>query len=56
MVAVNPQCTSQKCNVCGHSAKEYRKTQAEFQCVSCGHMDHADSNATKNIRDLALAL
>lgn len=55
VIAVNPHCTSQKCNVCGHTAKENRKTQAEFTCVSCGHVENADINASRNIRDLAIA-
>ncbi|GAA3332419.1 hypothetical protein GCM10020331_092470 [Ectobacillus funiculus] len=56
VIAVNPHCTSQTCNVCGHTAKENRKTQASFKCVSCGHEDNADINASKkNIKDLAIA-
>ena len=55
VIAVNPQYTSQTCNKCGHVAKENRKTQSEFECVACGHMDNADLNASKNILALALA-
>ena len=55
VIAVNPQYTSQTCNKCGHVAKENRKTQSEFECVACGHMDNADLNASKNILVLALA-
>jgi putative transposase len=54
VVAVNPHCTSQKCNVCGHIAKENRNKQAEFKCVSCGHIENADINASRNIRDLVI--
>lgn len=50
---VNPQYTSQTCNMCGHTAKENRQTQSEFKCVACGHTDNADANAAKNIRDKA---
>ncbi|MFC6605363.1 IS200/IS605 family element RNA-guided endonuclease TnpB [Ectobacillus funiculus] len=55
VIAVNPYCTSQTCNVCGHTAKENRKTQSAFKCVSCGHEDNADRNASKNIKNLAIA-
>jgi putative transposase len=41
--------TSQRCSVCGHTAAENRRCQAAFRCVSCGHADHADTNAAKNI-------
>jgi putative transposase len=53
VMAVDPHCTSQKCYVCGHTAKENRKTQAAFMCVSCGHKANADHNAANNILDLA---
>lgn len=51
--AINPQYTSQKCNVCHHIEKANRPSQAVFRCVACGHTDHADINAAKNIRDTA---
>jgi putative transposase len=41
--------TSQTCPSCGQAAKENRATQARFECVSCGHADHADINAAVNI-------
>jgi putative transposase len=53
VMAVDPHCTSQKCHMCGHTAKENRKTQAAFKCVSCGHKANADHNAANNILDLA---
>ena len=46
---VPAQYTSQACNKCGHVAKENRKTQANFECVACGHRDNADINAALNI-------
>ena len=49
--AVNPKHTSQRCHACGHIARENRVSQAAFKCVLCGHVDHADVNAAKNIRD-----
>ena len=41
--------TSQTCSQCGHTARENRRSQAEFECLSCGHKGHADVNAAKNI-------
>lgn len=46
--------TSQTCHACKHVARENRVTQADFACVACGHTDHADVNAAKNIRDTAV--
>lgn len=44
-----PQNTSITCNVCGVIDKASRLSQSEFKCVACGHTDHADANASKNI-------
>jgi transposase len=41
--------TSQTCHACGHCAAENRESQAVFRCRACGHADHADVNAAKNI-------
>jgi putative transposase len=46
---INPAYTSQTCNACGHRAPENRESQAVFRCRACGHTDHADVNAAKNI-------
>ncbi|WNS78593.1 IS200/IS605 family element RNA-guided endonuclease TnpB [Domibacillus sp. DTU_2020_1001157_1_SI_ALB_TIR_016] len=54
VIAVDPRYTSQKCHSCGHTAKENRRTQATFICVSCGHSENADLNASRNIHDLAM--
>lgn len=48
---INPAYTSQTCNACMHVASENRQSQAVFRCVACGHSDHADINAAKNIAD-----
>ena len=46
---IDPAYTSQICNACGHCAAENRESQASFRCRACGHTDHADVNAAKNI-------
>ncbi|MCO5994497.1 RNA-guided endonuclease InsQ/TnpB family protein [Actinoallomurus rhizosphaericola] len=51
---VNPAYTSQICHACGHCVAESRESQAVFRCRACGHVDHADVNAAKNIRDIAV--
>ena len=55
VVRVPPAFTSQRCNPCGHTAKENRENQADFLCVSCGHSANADVNAAKNILAAGLA-
>lgn len=47
--------TSQECHACGHIARENRKG-SRFVCVCCGHEDHADVNAAKNIKQRAAGL
>ncbi len=49
VILINPANTSRACSMCNHIASENRQTQAEFQCVSCGHSENADFNAAKNI-------
>lgn len=49
LIKVNPQYTSQRCSICGETAKENRPDQSTFCCRRCGHQDHADINAAKNI-------
>jgi putative transposase len=46
---VDPRYSSQECNSCGHRAAENRPSQSIFRCVNCGHSDHADLNASKNL-------
>jgi putative transposase len=46
---VNPRHTSSTCYQCGHVDQKNRVIQAVFRCCSCGHEDHADSNAALNI-------
>ena len=52
---VNPAYTSQTCNACKHIARESRKSQADFECVACGHQDNADVNAARNIAERSTA-
>ena len=55
VIAVDPVNTSRECAVCGHVAAASRPSQARFQYVACGHTDHADLNAARNIRRRGLA-
>lgn len=49
VIAVPPRNTSQTCPACNHISAENRKTQSKFECVECGHTEHADLNAALNI-------
>lgn len=49
VVTVDPKHTSQTCSACGVVDARSRKNQAAFECISCGHRDHADTNAAKEI-------
>jgi transposase len=48
LIKVEPAYTSQTCHACGVIDAASRKGQV-FHCVHCGHEDHADVNAAKNI-------
>jgi len=50
---VDPRNTSRTCPVCGHCAKENRKTQAWFVCTSCGFAGPADVIAAGTIASRA---
>ena len=56
VIAVPAVNTSRRCSDCGHVAKENRESQAVFLCQSCGHHEHADVNAAKNILAAGLAV
>jgi putative transposase len=46
--------TSRTCWSCGCKDKANRRSQAEYQCVSCGYSAHADVNAARNIARAAV--
>ncbi len=46
---VNPEFTSQRCSLCGHTAAENREG-AQFRCLKCGYQVDSDLNASWNIR------
>lgn len=48
LVRVRARNTSRRCNNCSHVEEGNRKNQV-FACRACGHQDHADVNAAKNI-------
>lgn len=49
VLAINPAYTSQKCACCGHTMKENRQTQSQFECLECGYTENADINGARNI-------
>ena len=54
LIRVPARNTSRACAECGHTEQDNRKEQAHFKCRACGHTDHADINAARNILDLGL--
>jgi IS605 OrfB family transposase len=50
----DPWKTSQFCRPCGKWDRRNRKGD-RFQCVNCGHTDHADFNAAGNLEYLTVA-
>lgn len=47
---VNAAYSSQTDSACGYVDKKNRKEQARFRCLWCGHKQHADVNAARNLR------
>ena len=54
LIRVAPHHTSQRCAACGVIDGDSR-VGAVFRCVACGHTDHADINAARNILRAGLA-
>ncbi|MFF5312720.1 RNA-guided endonuclease InsQ/TnpB family protein [Streptomyces massasporeus] len=50
VVYVDPAYTSRTCAECGHIDRASWVSQAWFACRSCGFVDHADRNGSRNIR------
>jgi IS605 OrfB family transposase len=48
---VDPRYTSRKCSACGHISRSNRPSQAVFCCRQCSYSNHADINASINIRE-----
>jgi putative transposase len=53
---VSAHYTSQECANCSHIHSDNRKSQALFHCGCCGHIDHADRNASLVIKQRAIKL
>lgn len=49
VLVINPAYTSQKCACCGHTAKENRQSQSQFECLECRYTENADINGACNI-------
>lgn len=50
VIKVSAMYTSQTCSACRVVDAASRESQARFACTSCGHVEHADVNAAKNIK------
>ena len=53
VIAIDPRYTSQSCNVCWHIGSRIGES---FKCTACGHSEHADINAARNIRQVGLTV
>ncbi|MFO7834355.1 MAG: transposase [Halohasta sp.] len=47
-VWINPEYTSQRCPICGHTERANRNKK-RFKCKDCEHQDHSDRGASVNI-------
>jgi putative transposase len=48
VLSVNPKFTSVECSACHHVSKTNRDGE-KFICENCGHIDHADTQASRTI-------
>jgi putative transposase len=55
VIDVDARHTSDRCEACGHTAKENRASQAVFSCRGCGLTLDADEHAARNILRAGLA-
>jgi putative transposase len=55
VIDVDARHTSDRCEACGHIAKENRVSQVVFSCRGCGHTANADEHAARNILRAGLA-
>ncbi|ETA91831.1 transposase IS200 [Mycobacterium avium 10-5581] len=55
-IEVDARHTSDRCEACGHAARENRVTQGDFVCQRCSHRTQADEMAARNILRAGLAL
>jgi putative transposase len=55
VIDVDPRHTSDRCEACGHTARENRASQAVFSCRACGYTADADEHAARNILRAGLA-
>lgn len=53
VITVDARNTSRTCLGCGHTAKENRTTQANFECVQCGFVANADYVGATNVLNRA---
>jgi len=49
VVYIDPHYTSQKCSSCGNTNKANRN-KSQYKCKNCGYFEHADINASYNIK------
>jgi transposase len=45
---INPEYTSQRCPMCGHT-EHANRNKKRFKCRDCEHQDHSDRGASVNI-------
>jgi len=54
-VAVDPKYTSQKCPICGYTAKDNRDKKTHiFSCKSCGYTSNDDRIGAMNLRQMGI--